>query len=130
MLPKRLVPMGPSAHSESSVEVSSSVVGPANTSGFSLKPNPLATCLRKLAAVLFLAAIVLTPIAIVLFWPKAGTIWVAGYIVGIATVPVVAFGALGAVNSIFGEERLLLAFVLFSLLVVAASIASVLYGLA
>ena len=121
--------MGRSAHSQSSVEVSSPLAGPANTNAFSLKPNLLVTSLRKLAAALFLAAIVLTPIAIVLLWPKAGTIWVAGYIVGIATVPVVAFGALGAVNSIFGEERLLLAFVLFSLLVVAASIASVLYGL-
>jgi len=121
--------MGRSAHSQLSIEASSSALAPTDTNAFSLKPNPLVTGLRKLAAVLFLAAIVLTPIAIVLFWPKAGTIWVAGYIVGIATVPVVAFGALGAVNSIFGEERLLLAFVLFSLLVVAASIASVLYGL-
>jgi hypothetical protein len=122
--------MGRPAHSQLSVEVSSSVADPTNTDAFSLKPSPLVTGLRKLAAALFLAAIVLTPIAIVLLWPKTGTIWVAGYIVGIATVPVVAFGALGAVNFIFGEERLLLAFVLFSLLVVAASIASVLYGLA
>lgn len=97
--------------------------------GYSPRPNALITFLSRLSAACFLAAIVLTPVCIVLIWHNGGTVWVAGYLVGIATVPLVAFAALRAVNSLFGEERLLVAFVLFSALVVAASIGSIVYGL-
>ena len=118
---------GQSAHLPISAGRSPS--GARNGYGYSPKPNSLITVLSRLSAACFLAAIVLTPVCIVLIWHNGGTVWVAGYLVGIATVPLVAFAALRAVNSLFGEERLLVAFVLFSALVVAASIASIIYGL-
>ncbi|HUE62980.1 MAG TPA: hypothetical protein VMO78_01280, partial [Rhizomicrobium sp.] len=68
------------------------------------------------------------PVAIVLLWPRAGRVWVAGYLVGIVTVPVVAFAALRAVNAICGEEHLLTAFVSFGAIVVMVSIASAIYA--
>ena len=91
-------------------------------------PDPIIAILTRIVAALFLAAIALTPVAIVLFWPQAGGVWVAGYLVGIVTVPVVAFAALRAVNTIVGEERLLPAFVVFGAIVVMISIASAIYA--
>lgn len=91
-------------------------------------PDPVIVILTRIAAALFLAAIALTPVAIVLFWPRAGGVWVAGYLVGIVTVPVVAFAALRAVNAIVGEERLLPAFVSYGAIVVMVSIASAIYA--
>lgn len=96
---------------------------------FSYQPNSLVMVLKRLAAILFLAAMILTPVGIVLLWPKAGTIWVAGYVVGISTAPFMFFGALGAVSSLLGGHRVLLGVVLVSLLIVTTSIASVICGL-
>jgi len=94
----------------------------------SFEPDPLTTVLIRTGAALFLAAIALTPVAIVLVWPRAGGVWVAGYVVGIATVPVVAFAVLRSVNAVFGEERLMVAFVSFGAIVVMGSIASAIYA--
>jgi hypothetical protein len=93
-----------------------------------LTPHPAMAVLIRTGAALFLAAIALTPVAIVLLWPRAGGIWVAGYVVGIATVPIVAFAVLRAVNAIFGEERVLVAFMAYSAILVAVSIASAIYA--
>jgi hypothetical protein len=93
-----------------------------------LARHPVTAVLIRIGAALFLAAIALTPVAIVLRWPRAGGIWVAGYVVGIATVPIVAFAVLRAVNAIFGEERLLAAFIAYSAILVIVSIASAVYA--
>jgi ABC-type proline/glycine betaine transport system permease subunit len=90
--------------------------------------HPVLALLIRTGAALFLAAIALTPVAIVLLWPRAGGIWVAGYVVGIATVPIVAFAVLRAVNAIFGEERLLAAFIAYGAILVIVSIASAIYA--
>ena len=93
-----------------------------------LATHPVLAVLIKTGAALFLAAVALTPVAIVLLWPRAGGIWVAGYVVGIATVPIVAFAVLRAVNEIFGEERLMAAFIAYSAILVIVSIASAIYA--
>lgn len=92
-------------------------------------PAPFLTVLVRTGAALFLAAIALSPVAIVLAWPGKGGIWVAGYVVGIATVPLVAFAVLRSVNALAGEERLLPAFVSYSAMVMILSIASAVWAL-
>lgn len=83
--------------------------------------------LSKLIAVLSLATLTLIPVAIVAFWHRMGAIWVAGYVVGIVTVPLVGIGALRAMSEMFDETKALIAFVVFGCAVIAISLAAATY---
>ena len=79
---------------------------------------------KKIPALVFLMAIILVPIGIVTIAEAGGGYWVAGYVTGIVTVPLIAVGALRAVYQIIENTDLdpLIAFVGYSALVVAVSI--------
>lgn len=82
----------------------------------------------KLIAVLFLAAIALIPVAIVALWDRAGAVWVAGYVTGIITVPLVGIAALRATSVLFEETRAIIAFVVFGSSVIVVSLAAAAYA--
>jgi hypothetical protein len=82
----------------------------------------------KLIAILFLAAIALIPVAIVALWDRLGAIWVAGYVTGIITVPLVGIAALRAMSVVFEETRAVIAFVIFGCSVIVISLAAAAYA--
>ena len=86
---------------------------------------------RKLAALLFLATIVMAPIFIVALKGRPGGIWVAGYVTGIVTVPLIAIGALRAISRLADamDIEAFVGFVVFALFVLAVSAASALWAL-
>jgi hypothetical protein len=85
---------------------------------------------RRFGALLFLATVILAPVAIVLFEPGRGGIWVAGYVTGMITVPLVAIGAIRAIYALFERTALdvFVAFVVFGSLVTLVSIAAILWA--
>ena len=85
--------------------------------------------LSRLIALIFLAAIALIPVAIVAFWHRMGAIWVAGYAVGIITVPLVGIGALRAMSAMFEEPKAVIALVIFGGSVIVVSLAAAAYAL-
>lgn len=91
--------------------------------------QPLACLLRKLGALLLLAAIALAPIAIVVLGSKSGGIWVAGYVAGMVTVPLVAIGAWRAILELTEDVGTFLGFILFGLLVTLISAAAALWSI-
>jgi hypothetical protein len=96
---------------------------------FLLEPNLLGGFLAKLSACLFLFGIAIIPIGIVLQWSKTGAVWVVGYSTGILTLPFVALGALRSIFSLFDQDRVLDAFLGFTAIVIAISVASIIYAL-
>lgn len=84
---------------------------------------------RRFVAILFLAAIALIPVAIVAVWHSMGAVWVAGYVVGIITVPLVGIGALRAMSAVFEEPKAVIALVLFGCSVIVLSLAAAAYAL-
>jgi hypothetical protein len=62
--------------------------------------------LWKLGALLFLVAIALTPVVIVTLGSRLGGIFVAGYVTGVITVPVVGFGALRAIYELIESTKI------------------------
>jgi hypothetical protein len=80
--------------------------------------------LRALRALTLLLAIALIPVVIVAFEGASGAIWVARYVTGRVTAPVVALGALRAMadlNEVF-EFNIVIGFVAFGLLVIFVSV--------
>lgn len=82
----------------------------------------------KLLAILFLAAIAVVPVAIVALWDRVGAVWVAGYVTGIITVPLVGITALRATSIVFREARAVIAFVIFGCSVIFVSLAAAIYA--
>jgi len=76
----------------------------------------------KLMAILFLAAIALTPIGIIALWHRTGAIWVTGYVFGIITVPLIGIGAMRAINALFDDTEAFLYFVAFGVTAIAVSL--------
>ena len=64
----------------------------------------LITLRHKLAALLFSVLIAASPVLIVIFSPpRSGGIFVAGYLTGAITAPLVVLGTLPAANELFGS---------------------------
>lgn len=82
----------------------------------------------KLIAILFLTAIALIPVAIVALWDRVGAVWVAGYVTGIITVPLVGIAALRAMSAVFEETRAVIALVVFGCSVIFVSLAAAAYA--
>jgi hypothetical protein len=82
----------------------------------------------KLTAIVFLTAIALVPVAIVALWHRIGAVWVAGYVVGIVTVPLVGIGALRAMSAVFEEPKAVIALVVFGCSVIVVSLAAATYA--
>jgi hypothetical protein len=85
--------------------------------------------LSRLVAIVFLTAIALIPVAIVALWHRPGAIWVAGYVAGIITVPLVGIGALRAMSAVFEEPKAVIALVIFGGSVIVVSLAAAAYVL-
>ena len=86
--------------------------------------------IQKLGAILFLLAIALIPIAIVVWGSGRGGIFVAGYVIGVITAPIVAIGMIRAV-SILGDStwmNALIGFLIFAVVVLVVSIAAALWS--
>src|SRR5579872_3481116 len=90
----------------------------------------LSLALQKLSALVFLVAIALVPIAIVVLAPSGGGIWVAGYVTGMITAPIVAIGALRAISALNEtvDLNVALVFVAFGVLVTLVSVAAALWS--
>jgi len=92
--------------------------------------NIITTALRRVLALVFLMAVALVPVAVVVLGSSRGGIWVAGYVTGIITVPLVAMGALRAIYVLFEstEFEVIVGFVIFGVLVVLTSVAAALWS--
>jgi hypothetical protein len=85
--------------------------------------------LRKLGALMFLAAIAFTPVVIVALGSKQGGIFVAGYVTGVITVPIVAFGAIRAIYVLVETTEGLVGVLVFGLLVILISVAAAFWAI-
>ena len=87
--------------------------------------------LGKLGALLFLAAIALTPVAIVALGSRLGGIFVAGYVTGVITVPMVAFGAIRAVYALIESTKIegLVGVFVYGFLVIIISVAAAFWSI-
>lgn len=80
---------------------------------------------RKLAAGLFLFAILLTPLLIVMLARHAGGIWVLGFVGGMLVAPLVGIGALRASAELLPDSSQgFIALIAFGLLAVLVSVAA------
>lgn len=84
--------------------------------------------LRKLMALLFLIAVALVPFFIVVLYSHQGGIWVAGYVTGILTLPLVGFGVIKAINTLNDEEAFI-GTVVFGLVVILISVIAAFWSL-
>jgi hypothetical protein len=93
-------------------------------------PSMITIALRKVVALLFLVAIALVPVAVVVLGSGRGGIWVAGYVTGIITVPLIAMGALRAIYTLLesNELRVFISFVVFGVLVILTSVTAALWS--
>lgn len=95
-------------------------------------PNSLSrrllSAVRKVEAMLLLAIIALTPVAIVLFEPARGGIWVAGYVAGVIVTPLIGIGALRAVMELTGDLEGLIGFVVYGGLTILISLAAAIWS--
>ena len=82
----------------------------------------------KSIAIAFLATVALVPVAIVVYWHHLGAAWIAGYVVGMITVPLVGIGALRAASELFEDDKAFVAFVIFGFTAVAISLAAAALG--
>lgn len=84
--------------------------------------------MRKLWALLYLAAIASIPVVIVALFSFDGGIWVAGYLTGIVTVPLVIFGMIRAIGEIT-DDGAFLGTAVFIAIVVLISVGSAAWAL-
>lgn len=90
----------------------------------------MTSAIKKLIAIFFLIAIALVPVVIVILEPSRGGIWVAGYVTGMITAPVVAIGAIRAL-AVWNEQtdlNVVVGFVIFGILVTLISVAAALWS--
>jgi hypothetical protein len=87
--------------------------------------------LGKLGALLFLAAIALTPVVIVVLGSRLGGIFVAGYVTGVITVPMVAFGAIRAIYALIESTEIegLVGVLVYGFLVILISVAAAFWAI-
>jgi len=86
--------------------------------------------IQKLGAILFLLAIALIPVAIVVWGSGRGGIFVAGYVIGVITAPMVAIGVIRAVSVLAGSTWMeaLIGFLIFAVVVLVISVAAALWS--
>ena len=91
----------------------------------------LARALGKLGALLFLVAIALTPVVIVTLGSTLGGIFVAGYVTGVITVPVVTFGAIRAIYTLIESTEIegLVGVLVYGFLVILISVAAAFWSI-
>ena len=104
-----------------------SVAEPSNRARFD-RP---AMSLQKLGAIFFLVAIALIPIAIVAWGTGRGGIFVAGYVTGVLTAPIVAIGMMRAVSVLADSTWVdaLIGFLIAAFLIVLVSVGAALWSL-
>ena len=87
--------------------------------------------IQKLGAILFLIAVALIPVVIVVLGSGRGGIFVAGYVIGVITAPIVAIGALRAVSVLADSTWLdgLIGLLIFSVVVILISVVAVFWSL-
>ena len=87
--------------------------------------------IQKLGAILFLIAVALIPVVIVVLGSGRGGIFVAGYVIGVITAPIIAIGAARAVavlaDSTWSDG--LIGFLIFSVVVILISVVAVFWSL-
>jgi hypothetical protein len=90
-----------------------------------------AVSLQKLGALLFLVAIALIPIAIVAWGTGRGGIFVAGYIIGVLTAPIVAIGMMRAVSVLADSTWIdaLIGFLIAAFVILIISVGAALWSL-
>ena len=88
------------------------------------------THFKKLGALLFLFAVGLMPVAIVILRPEDGGFWVAGYAIGIATVPLLAITALRALAQLLDGDAIEIGLVWFGICVLLVSVSVSIFALA
>ena len=93
--------------------------------------SPFMQLARKLLASLFLIAVVMVPVVIVALEARPGGLWVAGYVTGIVTVPLIAIGALRAISLLADslDIEVFVAVVIFGIFVLTVSAASAAWAL-
>ena len=86
--------------------------------------------IQKLGAVLFLLAIALIPIVIVIWGSERGGIFVAGYVIGVVTAPIVAIGVIRAFTVVADSTwtDALIGFAAFAVAVLLVSVAAALWS--
>jgi hypothetical protein len=86
--------------------------------------------IQKLGAILFLLAIALIPVAIVALESGRGGIFVAGYVIGVITAPMVAIGVLRAVSVLADSTWMdaLIGFLVFAVVVLVVSVGAALWS--
>jgi hypothetical protein len=89
----------------------------------------IARALRKLGALVFLVAIAFTPVGIVALGSKQGGTFVAGYVTGVITVPIVAFGAIRAIYVLVESTEGLVGVLVFGFLVILISVAAAFWSI-
>jgi hypothetical protein len=100
--------------------------------GMSQFQDPIMTrALRKLGALFFLVAIALTPFAIVILGSRLGGIFVAGYVTGVITLPMVALGALRAIYALVESTDIegIVGVLFYGFLVILISVAAVFWSI-
>ena len=86
--------------------------------------------IQKLGAIFFLLAIALIPVAIVVWGSGRGGIFVAGYVIGVLTAPIVAIGMIRAVSVLADSTWMnaIVGFLIFALVVLVVSVAAALWS--
>ena len=86
--------------------------------------------IQKLGAILFLLAIALIPVAIVAWGSGQGGIFVAGYVIGVTTAPIVAIGVMRAVSVLADStwKDALIGFLIFAVVVLVVSVGAALWS--
>jgi hypothetical protein len=86
--------------------------------------------IQKLGAILFLIAIALIPVAIVVWGSARGGIFVAGYVIGVITAPIIAIGVIRAVTVLADSTWMdaLIGFLIFAVVVLVVSVAAALWS--
>ena len=86
--------------------------------------------LQKLGALLFLLGIALIPVVIVIWGSERGGIFVAGYVIGVITAPMVALGVIRAVAVLADSTWTggLFGFLIFAVVVLLVSVSAALWS--
>jgi hypothetical protein len=93
-------------------------------------PDLLTALLAKIGACLFLLTIPLVPLVIVILRPEDGGFWVAGFVVGIVTVPILSIVAMQAIAMLLRGAMIFSAFAGYAIFILLISVAAAAYGLA
>jgi hypothetical protein len=87
--------------------------------------------IQKLGAIFFLVAVAVIPVAIVFLGSGRGGIFVAGYVIGVITAPIIAIGVVRAFAILAGSTwtDILIGFLVFSVVVLVISVAAAFWSL-